>query len=103
MRQPKYEKVAGIKINNSYEGVSLETKIKNIITNNEPIDATAPQIFTEKKNGVEPQYDIRSDTWEIAREKMDIVSKTQIARREGIPEKKDGKTEPIQGTESEDN
>ena len=45
----------------SFEGESIERKVSKLIENNEPITDGAPIIFTEKKDGVLPQYDIRTD------------------------------------------
>ena len=61
-------------INQSYEGESIETKVERIVTNNEPISDGAPLIYTERKEGVLPQYDIRTDRWDIAVEAMGRVS-----------------------------
>lgn len=68
--------------NNTYVGESLETKMARIITNKEPIDSTSPIIFTERKDGVLPQYDIRTDRFEIAQNATESISKGFIAKRE---------------------
>ena len=65
-----------LKVNDSYEGETIEQKIERITTNKEPIKDGAPLIYTERKNGIEPQYDIRTDRWEIAIDAMDKVTKT---------------------------
>ena len=49
-------------INQSYEGESIESKVERIVTNNEPISDGAPLIYTDRKEGVLPQYDIRTDS-----------------------------------------
>lgn len=100
-----------IKVNTSLEGETLEQKIRRIVNNKEPIHDGAPLIYTERKNGVEPQYDIRTDRFEIAVEAMDKVSATHIAQRqkrlgeqaqEGMKKEKDGEAKPIQGTAADD-
>lgn len=40
----------------------------------------APIIYTDKKEGVKPQYDIRTDKWEIAQNAMNYVNATEIAK-----------------------
>nr|QJB20200.1 MAG: hypothetical protein [Microvirus sp.] len=93
-----------IEVNNSYEGETIETKIERITTQNEPITEGAPLIFTERKNGVMPEYDPRTDRFDVAIEAMDAVTKTNIAKREnkGVeqnPENKEnGKPESTQAT-----
>lgn len=43
------------------EGETIETKVARITQNKEPITDSAPIIFTEKKDGVLPAYNIRPD------------------------------------------
>lgn len=68
--------------NISVEGETLETKIERIITRNEPIKDGAPLIYTERKEGVLPGYDVRTDRFDVAIDAMDKVSKSIIAKRE---------------------
>lgn len=69
-------------VNDSYIGERLEQKVNRIVNNKEPITDGAPLIYTERKNGVQPDYDIRADKWEAAVEATDKISKTRIAKRE---------------------
>lgn len=86
-------RVEGVEI---YEAETIEEKINRIVNNKEPITDGAPIIYTERKQGVLPEYDIRTDRWEIAIEAMDKVHTDAIAKRENranvdsVPEKKDG-------------
>lgn len=75
-------KKTSIKVNKSYQGERIETKIERIVNNNEPITDGAPLVYTERKDGVMPAYDIRTDRFEIAVDAMDKVQKAQIAKRE---------------------
>lgn len=72
-----------IKVNASYEAEPLEWILEKATTQKTPIEATSPQIFTERKDGVRPEYDIRTDRFEIAENAMDKVTKEKIAKREG--------------------
>ena len=47
-----------ININESYEAETLEQKIEKIVSSKEPIDETAPIIYTERKKGVQPEYSL---------------------------------------------
>ena len=67
-----------------YEGESIEMKVSKLIENNEPITDGAPIIYTEKKDGVLPQYDIRTDKWEIAQSAIDLANASKIAKSKGI-------------------
>lgn len=64
------------------EGETIEQKIERIVNNNEPITDGAPEIFTERKDGVISAYNIRTDRWEIACEAMDKVQGSVQARRD---------------------
>lgn len=49
---------------------------------NEPITDGAELIFTERKDGILPEYNPRTDKWDIALDAMTTVAKTNIAKRE---------------------
>lgn len=79
----------------SFEGETLEQKVAKLLENNEPITDGAPIIYTEKKDGVLPQYDIRTDKWEIARTAMDLANASKIAKSKGLKKPEEPKpTEP---------
>lgn len=70
-----------IKTNYEYqEGETIETKVKRITENNEPITDGAPIIYTNRDDGVLPAYNIRTDRWDIAQEAMDAVNQANLAR-----------------------
>lgn len=68
------------------ECVSIETKIRNILNNGEKIDATSPIIYTEKKDGVHAEHDIRTDRFEIAIDGADKANAAYNAARQNKPE-----------------
>ena len=81
----------------SFEGESIEKKVSKLIENSEPITDGAPIIFTEKKDGVLPQYDIRTDKWDIALSAMDLANASKIAKSRGLkPNEQQQKTEQQQ-------
>lgn len=65
------------------EGEQIERKVERLVHNNEPIKDGAPEIFTERKDGVIHAYNIRTDRWEIAADAMDAVSRSIEAKRAG--------------------
>lgn len=85
----------------SFEGESIEEKVSKLIENNEPITDGAPIIFTEKKDGVLPQYDIRTDKWDIAQSAMDLANASKIAKSKGMkkPDEQQQSTVQQQSTE----
>jgi len=55
-----------IGLNQSIEGETIEQKVERVTTNKEPISDGAPLIYTERKEGVQAGYNIRTDRFEIA-------------------------------------
>lgn len=52
-------------------------------------DGVFPTIYTEKKDGVLPEYDIRTDRFEVALDAMDKINQSaagQIAKNKGETE-----------------
>ena len=45
----------------TYEGETIEMKIERIVNNGEPISDSAPLIYTERKDGVLPGHNIKTD------------------------------------------
>ena len=85
MYKPIKKKESTIQVNNSYEGERIEEKIQRIVNNKEPISDSAPIIYTDRKDGVQAQYNIRTDRWELAVDSMDKVTGTLRAKRESKP------------------
>ena len=71
-----------LKVNTAKQGEPLEHKIERIVTQKEPIKDGAPIIYTERKDGVNPSHNIRTDRFEVAAEAMSKVSKSFKAKRE---------------------
>ncbi|AXH77322.1 MAG: hypothetical protein [Microviridae sp.] len=82
----KYRKAIDGYINNtkSDEGETIEAKVKRMVYEKEPIKDGAPLIWTDRKDGVNSAYNIRTDRWEIATETMDKLLKSRQAKREDI-------------------
>lgn len=70
------------KINKAYQGERIEEKMDRIVNNNEPISDGAPIIYTERKEGILPEYDIRADKWDIAIDAMDKVAESNKMKRD---------------------
>ena len=95
---------------NTYEGECIEKKVQRIVNENEPIEDGAPIIFQERADGVKPEFNIRTDRWEIAIDAMDKVSAEELSKYtkaqekpgEGIDLKKEQKTEENIKTEGEE-
>lgn len=69
-------------VNKSKEGEFIEAKVRRILNNKEPIKDGAPRVFTERKDGVKPEYDIRADKWEAAVDVTTQISNSHSNKRE---------------------
>ena len=67
-------------LNKCVDGESIEVKIRRIVDEKEPITDGAPIIFTDAKDGVRPEFNPRTDRWEIAIDAMDKVSNYQLSK-----------------------
>lgn len=67
--------------NNSTLGETIEQKVRRITTQKEPIKDGAPPIFTERKDGVRAETNIRTDRFEIAIDAMDKYQSSITAQR----------------------
>lgn len=71
------------------EGETIEKKVERIVQNKEPITDGAPLIFTEKKDGVLPAYDIRTDRFDIAIDAMDKYHAANAAKSKNVADVKE--------------
>lgn len=77
--------------NLTYQAEPREVKLRKIISGeaNNMEDGVFPTIYTEKKDGVQPEFDIRTDRFEIAIDAMDKINQSaanQIAKNRGETE-----------------
>lgn len=88
------------------EGETIEDKVTRFLTTKQPIKDTAAIIHTMRSEGVKPEFDIRTDRFDLAVEAMDYVSASNTAKRENKlkavkddneEQKTDGGAEPIHG------
>lgn len=75
-----YFKKTNFDINESVEGQSIEEKLRETTLNGQPIESAAPLLYTDRKDGVLPEYDIRTDRWDIAQQTVDKIVRTKIAK-----------------------
>lgn len=77
--------------NITYQAEPREVKLRKIINgeSKDMEDGVFPTIYTEKKDGVMPEYDIRTDRFEIALEAIDKINRSTADKAA----KSKGKTE----------
>lgn len=77
--------------NLTYQAEPREVKLRKIINGeaNNMEDGVFPTIYTEKKDGVQPEFDIRTDRFEVAIDAIDKINQStanQIAKSKGKTE-----------------
>lgn len=77
--------------NLTYQAEPREVKLRKIINGetSDMEDGVFPTIYTEKKDGVMPEYDIRTDRFEVALDAIDKINSTTADKTA----KSKGKTE----------
>lgn len=75
----------------TYEAEPREVKLRKIISGetSNMEDGVFPTIYTEKKDGVQPEFDIRTDRFEVAIDAIDKINQSvanQIAKSKGETE-----------------
>lgn len=78
-----------ISVDTLREGKTIEDIVRRAVNSVEPITATSPMVFTERKDGVHPECDPRTDRFEIAADAMGHVAQSMLARREAWLEKQE--------------
>lgn len=64
------------------EGESIEQKLRRVTATKEPIECDfTPEIYQERKAGVDPMCDIRTDKFEMAQAACDKMSRTYLLAR----------------------
>lgn len=104
MKTAKYRKGCIDNPDLTYEAEPREVKLRKIISGeaSNMEDGVFPTIYTEKKDGVQPEYDIRTDRFEVAIDAIDKINQSaasQIAKNKGETDAMkdfgtEGKTDP---------
>lgn len=63
------------------DGQSLEEFLRKAMQGNEPIQATAKLTYNDRKDGVLPQHDIRTDRWDLALEQTTTYHMSRAAQQ----------------------
>ena len=73
---------SNLKTTESFIGESLEEKVRRVVDSGAPIESISPEYYTERKEGVKPETDIRTDRFDIALNAMDGITKGIRQKRE---------------------
>lgn len=91
MKTARSRKGCIINPNLTYQAEPREVKLRKIISGESSSmeDGVFPTIYTEKKDGVLPEYDIRTDRFEVAIDAVDKINQAvanQVAKNKGETE-----------------
>ena len=85
MRYTNKQITTRAKINTNHvlrEGESIEQKLRRYTITKEPLEVDfTPEIYQERKAGVDPMCDIRTDKFEMAQAACDTMSRTYLLAR----------------------
>lgn len=102
MYKVKYKRSHRTDIDKTLEAKPLCQKIEEWTEKGTAIEEVAPMVYTERKDGVLPGYDIRTDRFEIARVAKEKLEKARIAKSESVEKdttEKEKRTEKIENSE----
>lgn len=74
-----------ISVNMTEVGETIEEKLRKVLQNKEKIGQEFQLIYTNRKDGVLPEYNIRTDRFEVAQEarsKLNKYEQDKIAKNE---------------------
>jgi hypothetical protein len=84
-QQPKK---SGFKINSSFVGERIEERVNRMLYSGESIGDGAPLIYTDRRKGVQPEFNIRTDRFEMALDAINGIAKRTYENRKGYYETK---------------
>lgn len=91
-----------MKVNDTYEGESIESLIAKRLDGVDIELGGKALLYTERKDGVLPETNIRTDRFDMIMMAHDALEKTRIAKRDAVPEagKGSSKGESTQATDA---
>lgn len=63
------------------EGEAMERKVEKMLAGTEAVDLTRSPIYQERREGINPAYNIRADTHEILREAVEASTQKYFEAR----------------------
>lgn len=78
------------KTENYFIGQSIEEKVRAAVNTGAPIEAISPMIYSERKEGVRRDCNIRTDKWDVAQTAMtSIADGVRQKRKERVDKQAD--------------
>lgn len=89
-----------IRSNQTTEEEGLIHQLRKVKTMGDQGFVTKGLMYSERKDGVLPEFDIRTDKWEIAQKASEVASKSEIAKRGGAVTEEKQKPDAKEGGEA---
>lgn len=77
-----------LKVNDAVSGEPMWRKVQRIMNNKEPIESEVDLIYTDRADGVKPEYNIRTDRFDLALDATAAVEKDNAAKRDAAAKAK---------------
>lgn len=81
---------SSLKVNQSYQAISLEKEIRKAVMQGEPIEEGVKAAFSADPDNVVASNDIRADKFDLAQESLTAVDKAKTAKKKGVIKGKPG-------------
>lgn len=83
--------------NKSIVAETIEAKMRRVMQNKEPIKDNAPLVYTERKQGVPANTNIRSDRFDMAIDAMDSIAAVKQGKRAEVIKMNQEKNDELLG------
>lgn len=94
MYKKRRQMASTLRVNDSIEGETIERRVERMMAGKEPITDAVDTIYTARKDGVQAQYNIRTDRFELAIDATDRMNASLSAKRESLAQRKQKDREP---------
>lgn len=85
------------------EAEPIEAIVRRLINNDEPITDVVPKIYTLREQGVVPEYNIRSDRFDMAIDMADSITADALLKRQAFHDKLKADNDKLNNPKDEGN
>lgn len=82
MKTPKRLRIICEETNETVEGESIEQKMEKILAGKEKVELTRSPVYQERRAGIEPQYNIRTNKMEILQDAVQTATQKYFEARD---------------------
>lgn len=82
MKTPKRIRILCEPLNEVVEGESIERKMEKILEGKEKVELTRSPVYQQRRDGVQPEYNIRTNKMEILQEAVSTATQKYFEARD---------------------